>query len=121
MQTGHCWLQTAQQYTAFAEPDDDAGSRDDPGYVQWYLDHGKAYQQADPGRVSHASSMNSFPDMPALSRTYLAHHELASDFSIFLLTVIVIVIIVTCLSVASMQACLFLTAVKHVLLPLHEF
>ncbi len=53
---GHCWLQTAQQYTAFAEPDDDAGSRDDPGYVQWYLDHGKAYQQADPGRVSLMSS-----------------------------------------------------------------
>ena len=57
LQTGHCWLQTAQQYTAFAEPDDDAGSRDDPGYVQWYLDHGKAYQQADPGRVSHVFSL----------------------------------------------------------------
>ncbi|DBA80232.1 TPA: hypothetical protein ACH3X2_007467 [Trebouxia sp. C0005] len=42
-------LRTAQQYTAFAEPDD-AGSRDDSGYVQWYLDHGAAYQQADPTR-----------------------------------------------------------------------
>ncbi|KAL0049424.1 hypothetical protein WJX82_002105 [Trebouxia sp. C0006] len=49
-------LRTAQQYTAFAEPDDDAGSRDDPGYVQWYLDHGKAYQQADPGRKLAAPS-----------------------------------------------------------------
>lgn len=54
----------AQQYTAFAEPDD-TGSRDDPGYVQWYLDHGKAYQQADPGRVSHASSVKSFHVSPA--------------------------------------------------------
>ncbi|KAL0021973.1 hypothetical protein WJX77_001457 [Trebouxia sp. C0004] len=44
-------LRTAQQYTAFAKPDDADGSRDDPGYVQWYLDYGKAYQQADPGKA----------------------------------------------------------------------
>lgn len=43
-------LRTAQQYTAFAKPDDDAGSRDDPGYVQWYLEYGQAYQQADPAK-----------------------------------------------------------------------
>ena len=47
----HYWLQGAQQYTAYAKPDD-RESRDDPEYVQWYLEHGRAYQQRDPTRVS---------------------------------------------------------------------